>query len=237
MTQAKKLKRAIRARARKTGESYTAARRHLLKSQAKPEPAPAPASRGARADGKVLERTGRGLEHWFAVLDAFGPAARGHTAAARHLRDDHGVPGWHSQWITVAWERARGLRVRNQAASGAFQVSVSRTVPASVAEVADAIGDARRRRRWLRGAEPGLARALEAALAGGKAGVRIKDANTALLRYKWDGTTVTLYIAGTPKGAASVVADNTRLRDGVHVEERRAQWKPVLDALKAHLMA
>jgi hypothetical protein len=33
MTQAKKLKRAIRARARETGESYTTARRHVLKAR------------------------------------------------------------------------------------------------------------------------------------------------------------------------------------------------------------
>jgi hypothetical protein len=190
------------------------------------------------SDAIVLERTGRGLDHWFAVLDAFGLAAKGHTAAARHLHHDHGVPGWYTQAITVAYERARGLRAVNQTCRGTFQVSVSRVVPVTVAEAADAIGDTRRRRRWLRGADPGLARALEAAFTGPKAGgVKIKDANNAQLRYKWDGTDVAIYIVGKPKGGASVVADNGKLRDGDHVEQRRAQWKPVLDTLKAYLMA
>ena len=246
MTQAKKLKRAIRARSRKTGESYTAARRHVVRvklappatAPAKPLPKPVRAPGGQVTDAAALAKTGHGLEHWFAVLDAFGAAVKGHTAAARHLHDDHGVPGWHSQGITVAYERERGLRAPNQACGGTFQVSVSRAVPVSVAEAADAIGSARRRRVWLRGADPGLATALNAALTGPKArSVKIKNVSNANLRYRWDETAVEITILGKPNGGVSVVATCTKLRDGHQVEERRAQWKPVLDTLKAYLGA
>jgi hypothetical protein len=124
----------------------------------------------------------------------------------------------------------------NQASSGDFQVSVSRAVPASVAEAADAIGNAGRRRVWLRDADPGLAAALNAAFTGGKArSVKFKDANQARLRYPWGKTHVEIYIAGKPKGGATVVAVSTKLSDGEQVEQRRAQWRPVLDALKAYL--
>lgn len=244
MTQAKRLKRAIRARSRKTGESYTAARRHVIqvkpaplaKPLARPAPKPVRAPRGQVRDAAARQKTGHGLEHWFAVLDAFGAAAKGHTAAARHLYDDHGVPGWYCQGITVAYERQRGLRAVNQASSGRFQVSVSRAVPASLPEAASAIGSAARRRVWLRGADPGLAAALNVAFTGAKPrSVKIKNANNANLRYRWDEGAVEISILGKPKGGVSVVATCTGLRDGQQVEQRRAQWKPVLDSLKAYL--
>ncbi|HEX7779978.1 MAG TPA: hypothetical protein VF424_12085 [Vicinamibacterales bacterium] len=63
-------------------------------------------------------KTGRGLDHWFEVLDRFGAVEKGHTAAARHLYDAHGVDGWYAQGITVAYERARGVRGVNQRRDG-----------------------------------------------------------------------------------------------------------------------
>src|SRR5262245_54991154 len=113
MTRARKLKRVIRSRAAKTGESYTAARRQVLEARRRragappPEPprapAPQPRSRPRRltSDTAVRKKTGHGLDHWFAVLDAFGARSKGHTASARHLSEAHGVPGWHCQMITV----------------------------------------------------------------------------------------------------------------------------------------
>ena len=254
MTQQKKLKKAVRARSQKTGESYTAARRQVLLARGKkaespkqpaapqpPPPAPLPAARetqpvkGAVSDETARKKTGHGLDHWFAVLDAFGAATKGHTAAAAHLYEAHGVPGWHAQGITVAYERARGLRKMHQSCSGDFQVSVSKTVPATVAEVVEAFKSAERRADWLQGADPGLVRALDAAFKGPKPReVKTKGSDYAWLRFPWDGPTAVIYITGKPKGA-SVVADNANLADPALVEQRRAQWRVALEGLKRHL--
>lgn len=239
MTQAKKLKKIIRARARKTGESYTAARRQVLKARQKtPAAVAARSTKGAISDSAVLKKTGYGLQHWFAVLDAFDAKAAGHTDRARYLYDEHKVPGWHAQGITVAYERARGHRVANQSCDGSYQVSVSRVVPVSVTEVADAIGRQKRRDAWLKSADAALVRAVNAAFLGEKPrSVKIKDALNANVRIPWDGSTVEIRITGKPNGSTTVVADNSNLKLQALVEERRAQWKVALDALKAHLMA
>ena len=263
MTQQKKLKKSIRARSEKTGESYTSARRQILLARGKqaetapeipeipetpeittavPAPADPPPTRAAAStkggisEKSVLKKTGHGLDHWFAVLDAFGAATKGHTATAAHLYDAHGVPGWHSQGITVAYERARGLRQVNQSCTGTFQVSVTKTVPATVAEVADALKSAERRADWLAGADPGLAQALDAAFTGEKPReVKTKaNGDQAWLRFRWDGRTVEIRIMAKPKGA-SVVADNQDLADGEQVEERRATWRTALEGLQRHL--
>jgi len=253
MTDQKKLKRAVRARSSKTGESYTAARRQVLAARSKStastaEPAPVkkpalvaapapptPTKSGALTDKAAREKTGHGLEHWFAVLDAFGAAEKGHTGAADHLYTAHGVPGWHAQGITVAYERARGLRQANQSCTGKFQVSVSKTVPVPVSEVVAALRDKRRRAAWTKGADPALVAALDAAFAGPKPReVKTKGSDYAWLRFPWDGPTVVIYITGKPTGA-SVVADNSNLPEPSKVEERRAQWRVALDGLARHL--
>lgn len=262
MTLQKKLKKVIRARSEKTGESYSAARRQVLSARARkageakppepetpaivvppavaPEPPPAaPAAvsltKGAVTDEVARKRTGHGLDHWFAVLDAFGAAEKGHTAAAAHLYEAHGVPGWHAQGITVAYERARGLRELNQGSGGSFQVSVSKTVPVAVAEVVDALRRPERRAAWLAGAAPELIQAVEAAFTGPKPRqVKTRGDDYAWFRFPWDGATVVIYINAKPKGA-TVAAQSTALAGPGQVEERRAQWRVALAGLRRHL--
>jgi hypothetical protein len=244
MTEAKKLKQTIRARARKTGESYTAARRQVLAARrraAAPLPTPTAPPRDPVAQGLsrrtvndkgVVAKTGHDLAHWFGVLDAFGPA-KTHKDRARHLSEDHAVRDWYGQMITVEYERERGLRVANQDCTGRFQVSVTRIVPATVAEVADLIGTSKRRAAWLRAVDPGLREAVEAAFAGSKAKrVRVRDADNASLRFPWGESRVDVNVYSRPKGKASVGVGNTRLADPRAVETRRAVWAQALDALK-----
>lgn len=255
MTDRKKLKAAIRARSAKTGESYTAARRQLLQAEERrrasapsdtggspPSPATtraarppkAPAPRGQVHDEASRKATGHGLEHWFAVLDAFG-AGKGHTALAAHLGRDHGIPGWYAQGITVAYERERGLREVNQACGGGFQVSVTRTVPAPVPEAAAAFAESARRKVWLAGADPGLREALEGAFAGPQAKeVKVKGESGARLRYRWGAATVEILLTGKPTGT-SVNVSTMNLAEASEVEPKRALWKDALEGLRHYL--
>jgi len=241
MTQARKLKQAIRARARKTGESYAAARRAYLKPPAAPKPSvnPKPRTAGSVSDAKAIEHTGHGLDHWFAVLDRYSQGKRGHTAAARHLARDHGVPMWYCQGITIAWERARGHRVTNQSCDGDFQVSVSRVVPLPLVELFRVVGDAKARSRWLGEADPALVRALAAAFGGVKSkGLRMVNPKRARLRYRWEPGTVEIALEDRPGGGRStIIASNEGLPDAATMERRRDLWKDALDALRAYLTA
>lgn len=247
MTRAAALKKIIRARAAKTGERYTTARRHVL-NELQQRPAtpprsrataprtatPAP-SRGSVSDATAIEKTGHGLAHWFDVLDRFGAVAKGHTAAARHLHDAHGVPGWYAQGITVAYERARGVRAMNQRGDGAFEVSVSKVVTGTTADVLKAFSK-NVRRRWLTGVDSNLAAALAAVLdASASKGFVVRADGQGRLRYKWDGTTVQFYLQPKTGGKVSVVVANTGLTRASLVDERRSQWRAALNALAERL--
>ena len=248
MTQAAKLKTVIRARAVKTGESYTTARRHVLVGRPevkvpggpKVEPALRSAAlipvrdprvpRGELSNQTALKSTAHDLEYWFKILDTFGKA-HGHTKAAEYLYAEHMVPAWHAQMITVTWERRRGLRQENQSCTGTFQVSVSRAIAAPVNWVVDFINDAKARKRWLKGASPALVKALEDALAAGKT-MELKKPDYARMRYKWLSSVVELRVTGKAFDKASIVADSSDLPDANAVDVRREAFSQALDRLR-----
>ena len=71
MTVQKSFKRLVRARMAKTGESYTVARAQLL---ARVGPAPGKQEEVpwlACSEERIRERTGRGWEEWFDLLDSW----------------------------------------------------------------------------------------------------------------------------------------------------------------------
>jgi len=249
VTRNRALKQVIRARAAKTGERYTTARRHVLndlQSHLQPVPRPAPAAapaatrstktvKGGLSDAKAREKTGHGLDHWFGVLDRFGGVERGHTALARHLARDHSVPGWHAQGITVAYERTRGARAVNQRCDGEFEVSVSKVIAAPARHVIKALTDARRR-EWTQKADADLVEALTTALdAKTSKGVIVRPDGQGRFRYKWDETTVQMNMLPKAGAKVSFVVTNTRLAGAAMVERRRAQWRAALDALARSL--
>lgn len=242
MTRARDLKAIIRTRAAKTGERYTTARRHVLAAQAARSSTPQARAtvartvdvKGAVSDAACHKKTGHGLAHWFEVLDAFGAVEKGHTAAARHLRETHAVDSWYSQGITVAYERARGLRALNQRTSGAYEFSVSKVLALDATGVVAAFRDASRRRRWTAGLEPDLVSALGAALDHTNGtGLVVKANGRARCRYRWDGTIVEIYVEPRSATKTSVVIAHSQLPSRAWLDERRAQWKRALEALAA----
>jgi hypothetical protein len=81
MTRQRSIKRLVRARMEKTGESYTAARSAMLAAE-EPKATQGPAL--TMSDEAIRRRTGRGWEEWFDLLDEWG-AGRAAAQADRSL--------------------------------------------------------------------------------------------------------------------------------------------------------
>lgn len=263
MTRARTTKSLIRARMAKTGERYTTARRHVLAAataapgtpampgvrpaaaltSSVPAPGdgavrastrPAADARGAVSEARVVERTGHDLAYWFRLLDAFGAAAKGHTASARFLRTDHGVDGWYSQAITVLHERARGIRTVNQRVTGVFAFGASKTVPAPVPEVRAAFEDRRARRGWTRGLDAGLLAALAAGVDGRQGpGFVPRSRGQVSCRFPWGTSRVEILLMPRPDGRTVIHVDHAKLASRADVEARRPLWKAALAAAGA----
>jgi uncharacterized protein YndB with AHSA1/START domain len=223
MTSQKSFKRLVRARMGKTGESYTAARSVLLAAEGSgtgAEDRPPLAT----SDAAIRERTGRGWEEWFQLLDEWGAAGRPHREIARHVASllELDPLAWNVQAVAGSYEHARGLREPGERADG-FAVTASKTVAVPVDVLFDAFVDERLRGRWLPGA------ALRERTA-----TRPRSA-----RFDWDGGATRVHVTLVEKGEAkaTAVVSHERLPDAAEAERMKAYWRGRVAALKEVLEA
>jgi hypothetical protein len=210
MTRQKSFKRLVRTRMAKTGESYTAARAMLLGAADEPEGPPL-----ATSDAAIRERTGRGWEEWFDLLDAWGAAELSHREIARRVAAELGIDplAWNAQAIAMSFERARGLREVGQRENG-FAATASRTVAVPVERLFDAFAGVPELRP--------------------RTATRPRSA-----RFDWSGGDSRVNVTFAPKGEASSVVsvEHARLAGAAEAERMKAFWRERLTALKAQLEA
>lgn len=150
MTTDKARKRAVRSRMQKTGERYAAARRNVVRdAAAAPSPLPPRVAEPGMTEASIRKGTGKGWDDWFRILDGWDATSHTHTQIARYVSGEHGVDGWWSQGVTVGYERARGMRARNQRPGLGFEVSVSKTIDMPALETWRAFVEPKRRAEWL----------------------------------------------------------------------------------------
>jgi uncharacterized protein YndB with AHSA1/START domain len=239
MTKQKDLKRVVRTRMQKTGESYTAARIHVLgkrdgaakksgakqaaaKKPAKPakEAKPDYAALAGMSDETIAAKTGCTWEKWVGHLDYFGAADKPHREIVDHVNEKFGIPGWWAQSVTVGYERIRGLREIGQRRGGSYETTKSKTIAAPVARLFAAFADAKARKRWLPGVEL----------------VVRKATPDKSVRITWvDGTSVEagFYPKGPEKSMVAVA--HTKLPDRARADELKRFWGERLDALAEQL--
>jgi uncharacterized protein YndB with AHSA1/START domain len=148
MTEQRSFKRLVRARMQKTSESYAAARAALLSPTNEPKSDEKPPL--ATSEASIRERTGRGWEEWFDLLDDWGAADRTHREIAKWVAEQQGIEAlaWNAQAVAGSYERARGLRAVGEHPDG-FRAGTTRTVAVPAERLFDAFVDSAMRKRWL----------------------------------------------------------------------------------------
>lgn len=223
MPRQKDLKRIIRARMKKTGESYTAARARIIAKRDKKPLAAPQIDYGALAgmsDDTIATRTGRTWREWVDVLDRERAADMPHREIARLVHDRYGIPNWWTQAVTVGYERIKGLRQRGQRRDGAYEANKTKTFNVPVRTLFDAWATPSARRRWLGEA---------------KATVRSSTAPKAM-RLQWpDGTIVAVYFVPKDGAKSTVAVQHMKLADRSAMDEAKRYWADRLDALAATL--
>jgi hypothetical protein len=225
MTIRKDLKRLVRARMQKTGESYTASRARIL---ARPLEKPAPrkaslapdfAKAAGMSDEAVAKKTGKTWSQWVAELDRAGAAALAHKDIAKLLATEFGTPPWWSQTVTVGYERIRGKREHGQRCDGKYGVNKSKTFAVPIERLWQAFG---RCERWL-GADHGKLRMSKA--------TRLK-----YMRMKWeDGTPVNVNFWAKGAAKSQLQLQHDKLATRADAERLRAYWSARLADFAAFL--
>ena len=218
----KDFKRLVRGRMRKTGESYTAARAHLLHTKPLPSPrAPTPepvdyARLAGMSDAAIKAKTGCTWERWVWALDRVHAHEWPHKDIAAHVHTKYHVAGWWSQTVTVGYERIKGLRTIGQRRDGGFEAAKSRTFPVPVARLYGAWKNARTRARWL----PDVALTIRTAT---------RDRS---MRLTWpDRTTVALWFTAKGAGKSQVAVGHLQLPSRDAATRMKQFWAERLAAL------
>jgi hypothetical protein len=219
MPRDKDRKRIIRTRMKKTGESYTTARAHILSKAQTTKPAARAADLAALAgmrDDLVAAKTGRTWQEWVRVLDADAAGTMPHRDIAALVHEKHRVRDWWAQTVTVGYERIKGLRDRGQRRGGAYEAGKSRTFSVPVKTLFDAWADAATRRRWLDGVEAVV-----------RTATRPKS-----MRLQWpDATIVAVWFTAKGRAKSAVALSHTKLADSAAAANAKKYWTDRLDAL------
>jgi hypothetical protein len=219
MPQQKDLKRVVRARMQKTGESYTTARLHLVKKQV-PESAPDFAAIARLSDESVKKATGCDWTKWVFVLDKAGGKEMSHPELVAHIREKYKTPGWWTQMVAVGYERIRGLRAQGQQRSGEWTITKSKTVAVPLAKLYAAFSNARQRAKWL----PGVTLT-----------IKTSTVNKSM-RVRWeDGSPVDIGFFARGEAKSQVALEHRKLASKADADRIRAFWSERLDALATML--
>jgi hypothetical protein len=225
----KDFKRVVRARMKKTGESYTAARSQLVRDKptaartarrAAPSAIPY-AELAGMSDASVEKATGCKWERWVRALDRVEAHSWPHGKIADYVHTKYKVPDWLTQTVTVGYERIKGLRVRGQRRDGSYEASKSKVIAAPVRELYDAFSDPKKRARWLVGVTPEI-----------RSATKNKS-----MRLRWpDGSAVDVgfYDKGVAKGQVTI--GHRKLPSQAEAASARSFWSERLAAL-ADLLA
>jgi hypothetical protein len=219
MTRHRSFKRLVRARMEKTGESYTAARASLLAAESS-SPTEGPAL--SVSEEVIRERTGRGWEEWFDLLDGIGAPDRPRSELLEWARSEHGLDGWSAQAVTINYERARGLRAVGEHDNG-FTVTASKTVAAPVERLYEAFVDESLRASWLPDGR-----------LSERTATRPRSA-----RFDWGDGATRVNVAFVDKGGSRSTAalSHERLPDAEEAERMKAYWRERVATLKELLEA
>jgi hypothetical protein len=218
MTRNKDFKRLVRARMKKTGESYTGARTQMTRKSA---PAIKPntkdyAKLAGMSDAVIKEKTGCTWERWVKALDHHGAEKMSHGEIAKLVSEKYNVPSWWTQTVTVGYERIKGLRARGQRRDGTYEASKSRTYNVPVTKLFDAWSDANLRKQWLDGAT-----------------VKVRTATAPKsMRLGWsDGTIVAVGFLSKGKSKSSVAVQHTKLPNRESANRLKQYWSERFDSL------
>jgi len=233
----KDFKRVVRARMKKTGESYTTARTHVAsqpppRARAVRETAKASntataspvdyARLAGRSDAVLKAKTGCTWEKWVKALDHHGAQQMSHGEIAKLVHEKYKVPSWWTQTVTVGYERIRGLRAIGQQRDGSYEATKSRTFDAPLSELYQAFADKDIRRRWF----PEATFTVRSSTPGKR--MRIVREDKSVVQVEFNA-----------KGAAKsqVAIQHGKLPDKDASTKMKAFWSERLDALATILKA
>ncbi|MEO8981726.1 MAG: hypothetical protein ABI548_19305 [Polyangiaceae bacterium] len=168
----------------------------------------------------VARRTGKSWAEWFALLDAAGAAALDHKGIVAVLAQRHGVGPWWQQMVTVAYEKARGMREHREADEG-FQTGITKILELPLAKLFRYWAEPAERNKWL---------------ADDRFSIHKATASKSI-RARWGRGVSRIDVDFCEKGPSmsQVTVQHNRIETSDAAEQMKAYWAKKMHALEALL--
>ena len=170
------------------------------------------------SDEAVKTKTRKTWSEWFKLLDAAGARKMTHREIVAVV-NKNGAGPWWQQMVAVTYEQARGLRAKHEKPGG-YEISISRTINASVGKAFKAWTDEKLRKKWL------------------PTNLTIRKATVnKTVRITWEDGKTSVAATFLPKGLSKVqvVAQHMKLPDAKSAAKMKTFWAEALDRLKESL--
>ena len=169
---------------------------------------------------KDFSATGKSIDEWFVWLDGIGARDLPHAGIVGRIRESGLESGWWAQGIAVAYEQHIGRRRPGQDSSGAYAVSVTRTM----ASTPDAL-----LRRWRSRMDP--RGEIDGVEFQGEASASVTPKRHYWRRALADGSRVVAALEPKTDGKALLTVSHEKLGSPKQVERWRKAWKEELAKL------
>jgi len=180
---------------------------------------PAPKERSIITDKLVVEKTGKSMADWFAVLDRHGAKKMKHAEILQLVENIDGLKplgAWNQNLLTTSYEWDRELKERGEKKDG-IEISVSKTIDIPVSLLYHAWIDDHTRNKWL--PENLTFR-------------KVTENKSARITWSDSKTSLSVDFYRKTGSKSQVVVQHQKIASADEAAKLKAYWSDLLDQLK-----
>ncbi|MCA9107547.1 MAG: SRPBCC domain-containing protein [Planctomycetales bacterium] len=190
-------------------------------------------------DAACRKETGKTMKAWFDEIGALVAGGQSRRDAIRWLYDASEKNAWWSTTLWVEYERKNGIVDKKDGHIEGYNICVTKTVAASVADVYAVFADAKAWKQWF--GDDAQADVKEQGTFQDSAGhqgefLRVRKDKDLRFTFSHPGTDyvtrVDVAVADKGKGKTGITLTHNRLQTREEADGLRAAWSEVLDRLK-----
>ncbi len=195
-------------------------------------------------DASCKKATGKTLKQWFSAMEAAGDVSKKRRDAINWLYAEMNKDMWWCTTVWVEYERSKGVVNRKDGLPEGYNICVTKTIAAPVADVYAAWADSKHLAKWF-----GPKTKAKVADKGswddrfGNSGDYLRVRENKDLRFTWSNggsastTQVDVAFADKGKGKTGITLNHQRLQNREEADGLRKAWGDAFDQLKAMLEA
>jgi uncharacterized protein YndB with AHSA1/START domain len=192
-------------------------------------------------DAACKEATGRTLKDWYKALDARGTNLQ-RRDTVQWLSGEMDKDIWWSTTVWVEYERSKGVVNKKDGLIEGYNICVTKSIAASVADVYSAFSKPDELAKWFgKGVKASVVDGGSFEDKDGNSGEYLRVRPNKDLRFTWKGigsdsaTQVDVAFADKGKGKTGITLTHNRIQTRAEADGLRAAWGDAFDRLKAQL--